>query len=174
MGRKAYATRVDFEMDGILNTDTYYTMEGYNDFFGKSGRPGLAGAAGKDTSLTSWKENISVGKRYAGHKIALAFTGITTFRRASNYNKKAGQCPAAVTASACCRGANRGDKGLSAMVEYYTGVAAVLQRVNSEDLTDNELDEVLNAKTSFNKRVITDLQNTADKWVTRDLRLISG
>jgi hypothetical protein len=28
MGRKAYATRVDFEMDGILNTDTYYTMEG--------------------------------------------------------------------------------------------------------------------------------------------------
>jgi hypothetical protein len=27
MGRKAYATRVDFEMDGI-NTDTYYTMEG--------------------------------------------------------------------------------------------------------------------------------------------------
>jgi hypothetical protein len=23
MGRKAYATRVDFEMDGILNTDTF-------------------------------------------------------------------------------------------------------------------------------------------------------
>jgi hypothetical protein len=62
------------------------------------------------------------------------------------------------------------------MVEYYTGVAARLtQAINSEDLTDNELDEVLNAKTSFNKkRVITDLQNTADKWVTRDLRLISG
>jgi hypothetical protein len=33
MGRKAYATRVDFEMDGILNTDTYYGR--YNDFFGK-------------------------------------------------------------------------------------------------------------------------------------------
>jgi hypothetical protein len=26
---------------------------------------------------------------------------------------------------------------------------------------------VLNAKTSFNKRVITDLQNTADKWLKR-------
>jgi hypothetical protein len=25
-----------------------------------------------------------------------------------------------------------------------------------------------------NKKDITDLQNTADKWVTRDLRLISG
>jgi hypothetical protein len=50
------------------------------------------------------------------------------------------------------RGANRGDKGLSAMVEYYTGVASVTQAASPEDLTDNELDEVLNAKTSFNKK----------------------
>jgi hypothetical protein len=107
MGRKAYATRVDFEMDGILNTDTYYTMEGYVTSLGRSGRPGLAGAAGKDTSLTSWKENISVSKRYAGHKIALAFTGITTFRRASIITRKQANALAAVTASACCRGANR-------------------------------------------------------------------
>jgi hypothetical protein len=47
MGRKAYATRVDFEMDGILNTDTYYTMEGIMTSLGRGGRPGLAGAAGK-------------------------------------------------------------------------------------------------------------------------------
>jgi hypothetical protein len=61
MGRKAYATRVDFEMDGILNTDTYYTMEGIIvTSLGRTGRPGLAGAAGKDTSLTSWKENTLV------------------------------------------------------------------------------------------------------------------
>jgi hypothetical protein len=84
--------------------------------------------------------------------------------------------PAAVTARVLAvRGANRGDKGLSAMVEYYTGVARLTQAASiPEDLTDNELDEVLNAKTSLKKRVITDLQNTADKWVTRDLRLISG
>jgi hypothetical protein len=70
------------------------------------------------------------------------------------------------------RGANRGDKGL---VEYYTGVAAsYTSRVNPEDLTDNELDEVLNAKTSFNKKSYKQTTNTADKWVTRDLRLISG
>jgi hypothetical protein len=36
------------------------------------------------------------------------------------------------------------------MVEYYTGVAVSYTSVNPEDLTDNELDEVLNAKTSFN------------------------
>jgi hypothetical protein len=51
------------------------------------------------------------------------------------------------------RGANRGDKGLSAMVEYYWRCCpSYTSRVNSEDLTDNELDEVLNAKTSFNKK----------------------
>jgi hypothetical protein len=50
-----YATRVDFEMDGILNTD-YYTMEGIMTSLGRGGRPGLAGCT-KDTSLTSWKEN---------------------------------------------------------------------------------------------------------------------
>jgi hypothetical protein len=66
-----------------------------------------------------------VGKQYAGHKIALAL-GITTFRRASNYNKKEANALAAVTARVLAvRGANRGDKGLSAMVEYYTGVAVL-------------------------------------------------
>jgi hypothetical protein len=39
-----HATRVDFEMDGILNTDTYYTMEGIMTSLGRGGRPGLAGA----------------------------------------------------------------------------------------------------------------------------------
>jgi hypothetical protein len=76
MGR-AYATRVDFEMDGILNTDTYYTMEGIMTSLGRGGRPGLAGAAGKDTySYQLEGKHISVGKQYAGHKIALALQGL--------------------------------------------------------------------------------------------------
>jgi hypothetical protein len=54
MGRKAYATRVDFEMDGILNTDTYYTMEGIMTL--GRGHPDLQVLQAKDTSLTSWKE----------------------------------------------------------------------------------------------------------------------
>jgi hypothetical protein len=77
------------------------------------------------------------------------------FRRASNYNK-AGKCPGrSYGESACCKRCQQRDKGLSAMVEYYTGVAARLTQAASipEDLTDNELDEVLNAKTSFNKEL---------------------
>jgi hypothetical protein len=80
--------------------------------------------------------------------------GLPRIRRASITRKQA--ILAAVTARVLAvRGANRGDKGLSAMVEYYTGVAARLTQAASipEDLTDNELDEVLNAKTSFNKEL---------------------
>jgi hypothetical protein len=43
-------------MDGILNTDTYYTMEGIMTSLGRGGRPGLAGAAGKDTSLPAGRK----------------------------------------------------------------------------------------------------------------------
>jgi hypothetical protein len=64
-------------MDGILNTDTYYTMEGIMTSLGRAVALDLQVLQAKDTSLTSWK-HISVGKQYAGHKIALAFTGITT------------------------------------------------------------------------------------------------
>jgi hypothetical protein len=49
------------------------------------------------------------------------------------------------------RGANRGDKGLSAMV-YILALPVLHKRVNSEDLTDNELDEVLNADILYNKK----------------------
>jgi predicted methyltransferase len=64
-------------MDGILNTDTYYTMEGIMTSLGR-GVVGLAGAAGKGYISQLEGKHISVGKQYAGHKIALAFTGITT------------------------------------------------------------------------------------------------
>jgi hypothetical protein len=57
MGRKAYATRVDFEMDGILNTDTYYTMEGIMILWEEAVALDLQVLQAKDTSLTSWKEN---------------------------------------------------------------------------------------------------------------------
>jgi hypothetical protein len=58
MGRKAYATRVDFEMDGILNTDTYYTI--IMTSLGRAVALDLQVLQAKDTSLTSWKENTLV------------------------------------------------------------------------------------------------------------------
>jgi hypothetical protein len=59
MGR-AYATRVDFEMDGILNTDTYYTMEGIMTLWEEAVVLDLQVLQAKDIHLTSWKENTLV------------------------------------------------------------------------------------------------------------------
>jgi hypothetical protein len=66
--------------------------------------------------------------------------------------RKQANALAAVTASACCKGCQQ-RRQRPFCYGIYTGVAAVLHnRVNSEDLTDNELDEVLNADILYNKK----------------------
>jgi hypothetical protein len=86
-------------------------------------------------------------------KLLWLLQGLPQFRRASIITRKQQMPGRSYGGVLAVRGANRGDKGLSAMVEYYTGVAARLTQAASipEDLTD-KLDEVLNAKTSFNKK----------------------
>jgi hypothetical protein len=157
MGIKAFSERVKFEMDGIVNTDTFYTMQGIMNNLGVHVRSGFAGGAGKGYIAYSLEGGfINVSKEYAGKKIALAFTGITTdLEGLPIITRKQSNALAAVAARVLAvRGANRGDKGLASMVEYYTGVSARLTQAASipEDFSDNELDEVLNAKTSFNKK----------------------
>jgi hypothetical protein len=100
MGRKAYATRVDFEMDGILNTDTYYTMEGIISL-GRRSSLDLQVQA-KDTSHQLEGKHISVGKQYA-IKLLWLYRDYHGFRRASNYNKKAGKPWPQLRESACCK-----------------------------------------------------------------------
>jgi hypothetical protein len=63
-------------MDGILNTDTYYTMEGIMTSWEEAVALDLQVLQAKDTSHQLEGKHISVGKQYAGHKIALAFTGL--------------------------------------------------------------------------------------------------
>jgi hypothetical protein len=99
MGRKAYATRVDFEMDGILNTDTYYTMEGIMTSLGRGGRLDLQVLQAGYISPAG-RKHISVGKHMQAIKLLWLLQGLPRFRRASIIR----QMPqAAVTASACCK-----------------------------------------------------------------------
>lgn len=159
MGRKAYSTRVEFDMDGIVGTDTYYAMENTMNALGRGSRPGLAGAYGKGyISYQLEGKTISVDKSYAGKRIAFAFTGIATdLEGYPLITRKQSNALAAISARVIAvKGANKGDKILASMVEYYTGVSGRLIQAASipEDLTDNELDEVLNAKTSFNRKSI--------------------
>jgi hypothetical protein len=159
MGRKAFATRVQFDMDGIVGTDAFYSMEGTMKALGLAGPAGLAGAFGKGyISYQLEGKAIRVSAGYEGQRIALAFTGISTdLEGLPMITRKQSNALAAVAARVIAvRGANKGDKNLASMVEYYTGISGRLIQAASipEDLTDNELDEVLNAKTSFNRKSI--------------------
>lgn len=161
MGRKAFDTRVVVEMDDIVGTDTYYFIDNIMRGLGWSwGRmPGLAGTWGKGyISYQLEGKAITVGKEHSGGRIAVAFTGMTIDLEGYPFiTRKQANALAAVCARVLSiRGANRGDKGLAAMVQFYTTESGRLVQAASipEDITDNELDEVLNCKTSFNRKSV--------------------
>jgi hypothetical protein len=86
-------------------------------------------------------------KQHAGHKIALALQDYHGFRRAQYITRKQAMPWPQLRESACCKRCQQRRQRPSAMVEYYTGVARLTQAASiPEDLTDNELDEVLNAR----------------------------
>lgn len=158
MGLKAYGSRALINIDGVENTDTYYTMERIkNELLGKEWRPGLGGFRGE--GYISYKldgRHLKVGEANTGKKIAVAFTGITSdLEGYPMITRKQSNAIAAVCARVICvKGANSGDKVLASLVEYHTGNSGRLVQAASipEDITDNELDEVLNCKTSFNRK----------------------
>lgn len=159
MGKKAFSTRVEHDVDGILDTDTYYTMEGIMSNLGRAFRPGLGGLSGEGyISYQLAGKYIIVDKSHVGKKIAIAFTGIATdLEGFPLITRKQSNALAATTARVLAvRGANKGDKGLASMVEYYTGESGRLTQAASipESITDNEINEILNCKTSFNRKSI--------------------
>jgi 5,10-methenyltetrahydromethanopterin hydrogenase len=77
--------------------------------------------------------------------------GITTFRRASIITRKQANALAAVTARVLAVRVPTETKAF--LVQNIILLLPVLHKPRQfQDLTDNELDEVLNAKTSFNKK----------------------
>lgn len=157
MGKKAYATRVLYDMDGIVGTDMYYTMESIMRNLGREWNPGLGGFLGEGyISYQLEGKEIVVDKKHAGRKIAVAFTGMTIdLEGYPIITRKQSNALAAVSARVLSvKGANGGDKGMASMVEYYTGLAGRLVQAASipENFSDNELDEVLDCMKSFNRK----------------------
>lgn len=158
MGRKVFNDREECNMDGVENTDTYYKMERIkNELVGKEWKPGLGGFRGEGyISYTLDGRYITVSNQWENKKVAVAFTGISSdLEGFPLITRKQANAIASVCARVLCvRGANRGDKALASMIEYYTGNSGRLVQAASipEDITDNELDELLDAKVTFNKK----------------------
>jgi hypothetical protein len=157
MGRKSYGSRVEMDIDGITGTDEYITQSNIMDSLNRVWRPGLGGLTGEGyISYQLEGKTLRVDKSYAGQKITVAYTGITTdLEGLPIITRKQANALAAISARVLTvRGANKGDKGLASMVEYYTGISGRLIQAASipENISDNELDEVLNCMNTFNKK----------------------
>jgi hypothetical protein len=157
MGKKAYSTRVEFEVDGIIGTDSYYSFMEIIDNLGYIWSPGLGGFRGKGyISYQLDGKTMTVDTELAGQKIAIAYTGIIVDAEGfPTITRKQANAIAAICARIIMvKGANLGQKGAASMIEYYTGLSGRLKQAASipEDITDNEMDEALNAQTTFNRK----------------------
>jgi hypothetical protein len=157
MGRKVFSTRKVIEVDGILDTDSYYSSIETRDNLGIEWNPGLGGITGKGyISYRLSGKSLIVSEDLVGKRIAVAYTGIIVDAEGFPIiTRKQANAIAAICAKfIMLKGANRGEKGAASMIEYYSGLAGRLKQAASipEEITDNEMDEILNVKTSFNRK----------------------
>jgi hypothetical protein len=122
--------------------------------------PGLArkGETGYIPYVLSTDGVITVDKSYWNNPIGIAFTGLSVDKEGyPMITRKQANALAAITArTAALIAANKGDKNMAAMLEYYNNNAARLKQAASipEDITDNEIDSVLDAMTTFNRKSV--------------------
>lgn len=181
MSRKIFDQRVPAELpterdDVFIFSQTMVKDLGYEGYFGERRLPGLditkgtsqgdgmlPGLAAKTETgyipyVLSNDGVITVDNRYIEQPIGIAFTGLSVDKEGyPMITRKQANALAAITAKiVALKAANRGDKNMAAMLEYYTSNAARLKQAASipEDITDNEIDSVLDAMTTFNRKSV--------------------
>ena len=160
-GLKTFNTRVRYEMDNILHMDRYYqALNIMNDLnhYGHLGNPGLADITGDgyiSYHLISPHE-IKVQEAHIGRNIAIAYTGISVDEEGFPLiNRKQANAIAAQAAKvALFKAMSTGSQIAGGMMEFVNTEAARLKQAASipEDITDNEIDEMLDATVTFNRK----------------------
>jgi len=101
-------------------------------------------------------KNIAVDQKYAGDSIAIAFTGISVDHEGYPLitRKQSNAIAVGVAKNILTRRALSGDQGAANSLQYIVQEAGRLIQAAAipENITDNELDQVLDAKTSFNRK----------------------
>ena len=89
-------------------------------------------------------------------QMVIAYSGLTVDEEGFPYitRKQANGIAAVVWHRDVLLKANRGDKNAINMLQYTMAESGRLKQASAipEDITDNEIDEILNAKTSFNRK----------------------
>lgn len=162
MGKKVFKDRLVSEIQLTADNDTYYLQQevmnnlGYGAGF--LARPGLVDMFG-DGYISYYLTNdkkIKVDKAYAKETIAIAYKGISV--DAEGYplitRKQANALAAIVAKNILTKRAFRGEKAAISMLELAMANSARLRQAASipERITDNEIDQLLDAQTTFNRK----------------------
>jgi hypothetical protein len=157
MAKKVFNSRVLYDTMLSDSEDDFYVRDNIRNTLGLSWGPGLGGFRGEGYISYQLKGRyLEVSKDISGDSIGIAFTGISSdldgfpliTRKQSN--AIAAECAKIL----CMRGANSGNKNLASMLEYHTLNAGRLIQAASipEEISDNAINEMLNAKTTFNRK----------------------
>lgn len=162
MARKVFNERMISELDVMRDHDDYFLQKNIMENIGygiESGvRTNLIDSFGDGyISYTLLEDRkIKVGPRHYGEIIGIAYTGISTDTEGyPMITRKQANALAAITAkNILTKKAFRGDRNSLAMLEMAINNAGRLKQAASipEHITDNEIDTMLNAKTSFNRK----------------------
>ena len=132
----------------------------YEDTFGiDNSLPGLAYRRDRGyIPYTLQTGEIQVAANRAGESIGVAFTGLAVDLEGFPLitRKQANALAAAAARYHALKEAGSGNKAMAAMVEFYTSEAARTKQAASiaEDISDNEIDDLLDAKTTFNRKSV--------------------
>lgn len=162
MGKKVFSTRVLSELENVADNDTYFLQQevmnniGYGN--GYVTRPGLADHHGDGyiSYFLTDDKRIKIDLMYRGATIAIAYKGISV--DAEGYplitRKQANALAAIVAKNVLTKRAYKGNKIALSMLELAMNNSARLKQAASipERLTDNEIDTLLDAQTTFNRK----------------------
>lgn len=156
MGLKAFAERVPYEMQAI-DTDEYYAavavMKSIN--HGYHGLTEFRTGEGYINYHLNGKR-IKVDKSLADQKIAVAFTGVAVDPEGypKITRKQANALAHAAATAITLQKAMKGDRNAAGMLEYLKTEKMRFKQAASipEDISDNEIDEMLDVQTTFNRK----------------------
>lgn len=156
MGLKTYTDREKYEMSDVT-TDDYYSAVAIMDnvghgYFGLT--EGRVGEGFIPYSLVG--KRLKVSPELAEEKVALAFTGVGVDPEGypKITRKQANAIASAAAYSILFKRVMIGDKNAAALLELQRQEKGRLKQAASipEDISDNEINQVLDVQTSFNRK----------------------
>lgn len=158
MGAKAFGDRVRYDMDSKKGTDDYFTAIEIMDslvFIPTFGLTKFSVGTGYITYQLKGKR-IFVGRDLVNERVSLAFTGISVDPEGyPKITRKQANAIAIKAAYAITfKKALGGNQVAGSMIQYLQAEAARLKQGASipEDISDNDVDDMLNIQTSFNRK----------------------